>query len=228
MVILSQPHLFRPGGVIECLGEQIVQELYLVTMPCGRKRTRSTVTAQGESNVMSATVTTAKRSTGSKRTRAEIDDVEPSDESDDGNDVDYYHRKRMSANIFKYVVQADSAREENMKLLVSAEVREMWQCVIVQYPQMKLDDIGDAILHALNEILCGASKCRQLVPSSVSLHNNRTVVVSVFRDHTYWAIIHCTWNTFELEDLGFQLTKLKSRYFNSNQTVTEIRETLMQ
>ena len=42
-------------------------------------------------------------------------------------------------------------------------------------PRVKLDDVGDALLHSLNDILCGGSSYRQLVPSNVALHCNRTV-----------------------------------------------------
>jgi len=76
-------------------------------------------------------------------------------------------------------------------------------------------------------VLCGATKYRQLVPSNVSLHNNRTVVITVCRDYTYWAVIHCTWNTFELEDIGFDFTMLNSAHFKSQQTVADIKRTLL-
>ena len=224
VVKLSQPHLFRAGGVVECLGEQIVQELDLAVIgpPARRKR----VPAQ-------ASICQGER-TCTKRTRITYDDVEPSDVTSESDadaaaseDVDYRRKKLMSASIFRYMMEADRAKEEDMKVMVSAGVREMWQCMIVQDPKVKLDDLGDALLHALNDILCGSSKYRQLVPSSVSLHNNRTVVVSVCRDHTYFAVIHCTWNTFEVEDLGYELTGLTSAYFNSQQTERDIRQTLL-
>jgi len=51
--------------------------------------------------------------------------------------------------------------------------------------------LGDALLHALGDVLYGATKYKQLVPNIVSLHN-RTVVVTVSREYTYWAVVHCT------------------------------------
>ena len=214
VVKLSQPHLFRAGGVVECLGEQIVQELALTVMPTQRKRVQTQVRGQG-----------------SKRSRTACDDVEPSSESDvdaaTSEDVDYRRKKLMSASIFKYMIEADSAKEEDMKVSVSAYVRDIWQRAIVQDPKVKLDDLGDALLHALNDILCGSSRYRQLVPSSVSLHNNRTVVVTVDRHETFFAVVHCTWNTFEVEDIGLEFTQLRSRQYNSQQTVSDIRQTLL-
>jgi len=244
IVKLSQPHLFRPGGVIECLGEQIVQELGLVTVACGRKRSLSTAASAVKSTATSVTTT-------AKRTLTHCDDVEPDDDEEDNDadnddmdddhdvdndsdvdddinirDPDYRRKKRMSANIFRYFVEADSTKEQDMKVSVCAEVRDMWRHACMQDHKAKLDDLGDALLHALSNILCG-SKYRQLVSSSVSVRDNRTVVVSVGKKHTFWAVIHCTWNTFELEDVGCDLTVLSSQYFNSDETVADIRQSLL-
>jgi len=68
---------------------------------------------------------------------------------------------------------------------------------------------------------------RQLVPSTVSLHNNRTVVLSVYRDYMYWTVIHCTWNTFEVEDIGFTAVPFSSKYFNTRQTIADIKVTVL-
>jgi len=38
VIMLSQPNLFRAGGVVEHIGEKIVQKLNLVTIAVGRKR----------------------------------------------------------------------------------------------------------------------------------------------------------------------------------------------
>ena len=66
VVKLSQPHLFRAGGVVECLGEQIVQELDLALIPAQWKRVQTQADGQ-------------RQRTGTKRTRTTYDDVEPSD-----------------------------------------------------------------------------------------------------------------------------------------------------
>jgi len=83
---------------------------------------------------------------------------------------------------------------------------------------IKQDDVGDALLHALNNILCGGSNYRQLVHSNVSVCCNQTVVVAVCPDYTYWVVIHCTWNIYTLEDVGCYMTILNSKYYNSEQT----------
>jgi len=69
---------------------------------------------------------------------------------------------------------------------------------------------------------------RQLLPSAASLHSNRTVVVAVCYDHTYWAVINSSWNTFLLEDIGYDLTQFRSAYYKANTTVEDIRQILLQ
>ncbi len=88
------------------------------------------------------------------------------------------------------------------------------------------NDAGDALLHALNEILCGASKYRELTPSDMSLHCNRTIALALKPDYTYWTVLHCTWNTFELEDFGMYMTDIGARYFNSSLAVEDIKRNL--
>jgi len=211
-----------------------VQELNLVTFSCGKKRARTTSPAAARTDDLAVPGASAGDFPAAKRRRTTLDDVEPSHSScgsdldtSDG-DVDYRHKKAMSADIFRYFVQADDAQQQDMSVMVSSSFQETWQSLIAQDPNIKLDDLGDALLHALTDVLCSGSKYRQLVPSSVSLHNNRTVVVTITRDYTYWAVIHCTWNTFELEDVGYSVTMLRSKFFKSQLTVEDIKQTLLQ
>lgn len=68
---------------------------------------------------------------------------------------------------------------------------------------MKLsDNLGDALLHVLNEIVCGTSNYRPLVTSKPSLHANLPVVVTVLSDKVYWVVLQCTWNLSTLENVG--------------------------
>jgi len=59
-----------------------------------------------------------------------------------------------------------------------------------------------ALLHALNEILCGSSNYTPLIPSNPSLHVNRSVIVTVMPDEVFWVVMQCTWNVFVLENMG--------------------------
>jgi len=86
IVQLLSPHLFHASGVVEHTGMQIVQELNLVTIAVGRKRAHPAPPAQTSA--------------------ANCDETENDGQDDD---VDYRRKKRMSSDVFRYFVQADSA-----------------------------------------------------------------------------------------------------------------------
>ena len=91
----------------------------------------------------------------------------------------------------------------------------------------KFDDLGDVLLHALNEILCGASNYRALVPASPSLHINRSVIVTVLRTKVYWVVIHCTWNLFTPENFGVYSSQLdKNQVYKLKATISFIKDSI--
>ena len=55
----------------------------------------------------------------------------------------------------------------------------------------KFDDLGNALLHALDEILCGSSNYRPLIPATPTLHVNRSVILTILPDHIYWLVLQC-------------------------------------
>jgi hypothetical protein len=77
----------------------------------------------------------------------------------------------------------------------------------------KYDDLGDALLHALNEILCNCPRFQQLVPSSVTLQKNRTVVMVILPVKAYWITMKCFWNQFVIEDMAVCNMQLKNETF---------------
>ena len=99
-------------------------------------------------------------------------------------------------------MDADQESQDNLGIIVNPDVQQMWRERMSADARMKHDDLGDALLHALNEILCGGSNYKQLVPANTSLDRNRTVVVCVEPVLTFWAVVHCTWNLYELENFG--------------------------
>jgi len=111
--------------------------------------------------------------------------VEPSlqsmtDEADydaDSNATSEYRcKKRMSAAIFRYFIDANSEQQADLGITIDASVQEFWRNKIQNAPRkQKLDDLGDSLLHSVNEILAGSQNFKQLVPISPSLHNNRTI-----------------------------------------------------
>ena len=186
IVKLSSPHLFRSGGVIHRLGEEIVSELKLVPVSVNSKK-RQFDDVEPSSSDESADV-------GENETHRDRSSPQES------TDVDYRKRKQMSAAIFRYLMNADDDKQKSMGVSIVREVQELWLDRMERNPKVKLDDVGDATLHALQDILCGGSNYRQLVPSNVTLHCNRTVVIAVCPNYTYWSAIYCTWNMFTVEN----------------------------
>jgi hypothetical protein len=129
---------------------------------------------------------------------------------------EYTRKKNMSASIFKYFMEADKEQLQRMGIEIDAGLQLKWQTKMMTAERKpKLDDLGDALLHALNELLCGSTNYRQLVPDTPSVHNNRTVVLAILPHIAYWAVVHCTWNRFELEDFGIYESKLNGKFFKS-------------
>lgn len=114
----------------------------------------------------------------------------------------YSIRKKMSADVFKYIVQADSDQLADMRLEIDEDIQKIYRDLIQNNNLTKLGDLGDSLLHALHDILCGTSSFRQAIPTSSSLYSNRTVAVSAFPDAIYWVATLCGWNNFVIEGLG--------------------------
>jgi hypothetical protein len=128
------------------------------------------------------------------------------------------NKKKMAANIFEYVVTANDEKELDMGLTMNGAVRARLQAELAGNDKTKLDDLGDAFLHAVNELLCGGSNFKQLVPATPSIHSNRTVAVAVLPHVAYWIVLNCTWNRFRLEDIGMYDTYLQESLYSSEGT----------
>ena len=114
----------------------------------------------------------------------------------------YNNRKRMSAAIFKYIMLADDDQLKEMKLRVNEHVKEYYVSQFNENISVKLDDLGDALLHALKDIVCGSSSYKQVLPKTVSLYDNRTVGIMIYPDKIYWVAIACSWNSYICEAIG--------------------------
>ena len=151
-------------------------------------------------------------------------DVEPDDsESEPAPSSacnEYRRKKRMSSAIFQYLIEADEQQKEDLGVTVSASFQETWKQKKAANQVKKFDDLGDSFLHAVDEVLCGSTSYRQLIPATPSLHINRTVVLAVYPDSTYWVVLNCTWNLFTIENLGVTETCLpQNAIFRSRETI---------
>ena len=123
-------------------------------------------------------------------------------------------------------IKADENQMKEMKLTVEKDVRDYWRAQITSNPKVKIDDAGDALLHALDELLCGSSNFKQLVPASPSVHVNRTIAIAVFPETTYWIVLSCRWNTFVLENFGWYKSGLENCFYKSKLTVDAIKDNM--
>ena len=180
------------------------------------------------------TVLTRKRRSGVIASSSDEDDDRRSPSqadavvnSSDEKQVEYRQKKRMSSAVFQYIIEADSVRQVELQLEVCRHLQEDWSNRDAARRE-KLDDLGDALLHALNEILCGSSNYRQLIPATPALHVNRTIVLRLTPRRTYWVVLQCTWNQFTLEGMGdFELPFDGKQKYKSPETVQCIRERLV-
>jgi len=154
-------------------------------------------------------------------------DVEPdSSESEQESSASgiYRKKKRMSSDIFQYLIDADEEQQEDLGITISESFQETWKQRKASKQVTKFDDLGDSFLHAVDEMLCGSTSYRQLIPAEPSVHINRTVVLAVYPDTTYWVVIHCTWNLFTIENIGVTDTCLsQNAIYNSPQTVNLLK-----
>ena len=196
VVKLSQPHVHRSTGPMFKLGREIRETCNLQpAVYASRKRQASRLQTKPAPK---------KR----KRRRTAVpSDVEPDSTSDsdtaevsvaNADDNEYIRKKQMSAAVFQYFINSTREQQVNMQIDVSERVQLHWRQQVSEGLIRKFDDLGDALLHALDEVLCGSSNYRPLVPSTPSLRINRSVVLSVKPSNVYWAVIQCTWNVFTL------------------------------
>ena len=218
IVKMSQPHIHRASGPVFHLGNEIIETLQLQPALYQQRRTRA------EANPSVACVQRVD-------TQSEPSDVEPSDDTaakrtTQSESQEYRAKKKMSADVFRYIIEADEDQLQQMKLAVDKSVQDHWNEQITADSSVKLDDVGDALLHALDELLCGSTNFKQLVPASPTVHVNRTITVSVFPDTTYWIVLNCRWNTFVFENFGCFSSGLEHCYYKDASTVETIKRNM--
>jgi hypothetical protein len=238
IVKMSQPHVHRRNGPMFKLGDEIVEACQLVPPSyeslqtrVERKRARHTDHSKGNER--------GRQIRRKRRREGEVEDVEPSDScesssSDESVDdyqtmrrqvqsEEYRKKKAMSAAIFRYFIEATPAQQVTMQVEIDGELQMFWRS---RTDVTKYDDLGDALLHALDASLCQASKYRQLIPASPTLNKNRTVTVAVLPDKAFWVTMECVLNKFVIEDFGFVGMDLRQLTFSTDETVQAITRLL--
>ena len=211
VVKMSRPHIHRDTGPLFRLGDQIVEDLNL------RPARYLSRKSQAKNNLHTAA-----------REDEDEQDVEPSDDelpqqTESHQPIDEYDlKKKMSANVFRYIIEADEEQLKEMQIAVDCDVQSCWRERLRDDSRIKLDDVGDALLHALDEVLCGSTNFKQLVPAMPPVHVNRTIGIVVFPSTTYWVVLQSTWNTFVFENFGWFNSELEGRFYKDESTVSYI------
>jgi hypothetical protein len=116
-----------------------------------------------------------------------------------------------------------------MEIAVDSDLQQYWKDKM-QFKKpgehLKLDDVGDAVLHAMDELLTGSNQFRQLVPRLQSIRNNRTICLCVLPNVTYWAVIRCSMNVFVLENIDKYTNTLTSFTYSNDGVVSFIKSSV--
>jgi hypothetical protein len=207
IVKMSQPHVHRKNGPLFKLGSEIVDACDLKPASYQKLQDRSS-------------------------RKRHPSDVEPSDASDtevSATDVrrakneEYKNKKAMSSAVFKYFINATSLQQAGMQVDVDPVVQQYWKNLTTID---KYDDMGDALLHALDELLCGSSNYQQLLPSTSALRRNRTVVIVLLPDQLFWITMDCVCNEFTIQDFGATTMPLVHRHFSDDSMIYAIDSNL--
>jgi uncharacterized protein (DUF3820 family) len=193
VVKMSAPKVHSRRGPMFSLGQDIVDRCHLEASPYGQDTDVHQETAN--SSGPAAAATTEDRDSEDES----LQSMRPTSSSIKWRQ--YRQRKEMSKRIFVYLMtELPNLAESDVTIDVDRELQRRWT---EQTEISKFDDLGDALLHALSDPLCGTRAYRQLVPSISSLHDNRTIVVKVEHDQLHFVVIHCSWNVVTVEEMGF-------------------------
>jgi hypothetical protein len=169
VVRISQPHVHRRNGPMFKLSEEIIESCNLE--PASYENLNTRIERKRRNDVSNRNGNGRSGNKRAKRRRQEIEDVEPSDTSDVSSDEEslesyqvirrkvqneeYKKKKAMSSAIFKYFVNASAVQQMTMQVEIDEELQVYWRNRrdVVEY-----DDLGDALLHSLDAVLCQSSR----------------------------------------------------------------------
>ena len=126
IVQMSSPHIHRSTGPLFHLGDEIVETLQLQPAVCLQQRSK----AESNPSVVGVQHT---------ENESEPSDVEPSDEITAGRTRQselhiYRTKKKMSSDVFRYIIHADEEQQKQMKLTVDKKVQDYWRCLLYTSP----------------------------------------------------------------------------------------------
>lgn len=85
---------------------------------------------------------------------------------------------------------------------------------------IQADDLGDALLYSIDQILSGSAGLRKIsAPTQATHRNNRTVVVAVLPDSLQYVVINCTMNRIAVENFDSKSFCLRDIFYKSDRAV---------
>ena len=151
VVKMSQPHIHRGKGPMFHLGSSIVEACGLKESTTYSGRKRQLAGASGATKVKRARVVESDVEPDSEHEEEEVE-IAVEEEVVEEFLGEYRRKKKMSSDIFRYVMGADAVQQAEMQLDVEAELQEEWKERMLTGSLTKYDDVGDALLHGLNGI----------------------------------------------------------------------------
>ena len=225
IVKMSSPNLHCSGGVLSYMGQRTQSELNFTPMPIVQAKHVVNLVAQrrrrdiiDQNDVYNATTNvninlaedkmdvnigqdfeaqTIREYSNTNFLAKKIDNVL----NDDDVQANRCKRKQHRSDFFHHLIKANSEQLNDIRLEVDEDVRKQF-INTVDIPSIKLDDLGDSVLHALHDLFCGSTNFRLAVSAKVAMHSNRTVVLSVFPARIYWCVVSYGWNAFVIEAMG--------------------------
>ena len=70
--------------------------------------------------------------------------VRATDQTTSTEDAETINKKKATAAIFKYIIEADEDKQEEMGIVVNEDVRSTFMHAMASDSNIKLDDLGDA------------------------------------------------------------------------------------
>jgi hypothetical protein len=224
IVRISSPHLHRQTGPMFKLGDDIVQHCELSPAQYNYSPTLEREIAQkfehhnSDSNNSDEDGSQNGISRGQSQSAAAIkrrNNIQLARK-------EYHHKKNMSVKIWKYFISASKQQQEDMQVLIENEIQQWFSHKLQSHPRMKLDDYGDALLHALNGLLCGSSNYQQLLPTSPILHNNRSIILTILPSEAYFVSLNCSWEKLIIEDIQKCPMVLSGLTYKDTETIEPI------
>ena len=137
-------------------------------------------------------------------------------------------KRKMSRDVFRYIIEATDQQLDQMQLSVDDEVQQYWRRKPASNIVAKTGRRGrrSSARTRRPSNLRGSTNFKQLVPAAPSVSVNTTAPLAVFPDITYWIVINCQCNAFLCENFGWFRSRSRSLYYKDPWTAERIKKNM--